>query len=182
MMMRSGNFATAFRPHVKLVATSVWLVVLISGFVLLWLLNNAAKLEEQAARLVKHSEALQVEYIDMEVAIEIKPPTAEITNALAAEIEYFNTLSGERRAPILEVFELLEAHIPAEVWLQQLSYNIETGRLQIALLSDQESALPPVLKALENIAGFSNVILERQIRLQGNGTGLVQYDVEAMVD
>ena len=182
MKMRHGNFVFTPNPRYRLVGGVFWVLTLALIFLVTWLWFDANEMKRRTVKLETHKIELRAQLVSLETNVETSTPSASDMQNLADDVEYFNRLSGPRAASVLAVLTLLEEIIPEDVWIQQLSYSVETGLLSFGLLSDQETALPPVLNALENIEGFADVILERQIRLQGNQSGLVQYDIRARVE
>lgn len=179
-MLRTTNFTSRARPRVFPVALGLWVCALSAAAASVWLMLQVADLGDNSAKLEKHIARLQDEVGDISAAGEAAPSAEEIA-ALIARVTFFNGLSGERRASLPVLLEALEALIPADVWISQLIYSLDTGRVALSMQAEQETQLPPALSRIEASQLLGDVILERQLRVREGRRALVQYDVNAMV-
>lgn len=151
---------------------------LAAGTIYLWtesrkFVDNHVQLEKSIARTQSTIERLSA---DEEAML-----NHEELQTTAAEINFFNALSGQRHGTIFSLLEGLERLVPAKVWLHQLTYDAENGKLLLSLRAESEIDLPQALSRIESDAAFNQVILERQLRVQQANRALVQYDIEAVV-
>ena len=180
-LTRETNFASQRARPVRGVATLVWLAGFGLVAALVWAWIETMTLRSQIGRFEAHTERLEAQIAAITPRL-ADAPSAEQLAAQSEEIAFFNTLTGPRTAPLGQVLGTLAAELPGEVWVSQLTYSAENGRLSVALQAGEEAVMPGALRALEQADLFSAVILERQIRLQQGGRNLMQYDVEAVAE
>lgn len=177
-MTTATNFASQPKRPVALVASLLWIaaIVLLVGTILK--LTAAMADGRELERLAEQKARLQEEIAALSVLAEDAPAQEEIL-ALAGRISQVNALTGARALPLQDVLGFLEGTIGADVRVSQFSYDQETGRLVLGLQAEDETTLPPVLRAIEASPLLQDVILQRQIRLQQGSRNVVQFDVEA---
>ena len=181
MTLRTTNFATPRAARTRTWSLGLWLAALACLVLAVWLGTRAVDLNNQTAQLAAHMDGTS-EVASANAAEQVNVPTQAEFHALDARIAFFNDLSGPRHLPLAGVLSRLEAVLPAQVWLRTLVYDLKSGRLNFAVLSADETLLPGVLKKIEGAQGFSDVILERQIRVRQTGQVLTQYDVGASTE
>lgn len=171
-MIRTTSFVQA-RPHrAGAISTVFWLLGLAGLAIGAYAIAEGDRFSQDAARLQGHLAAAPATQTE-DTAI----PAPDEIAALSRRIDYYNDLIGERSAAPSAILDGLEAALPAEVWVQTLSYDAETGRLALSLLSEEENLLPLALQRIEALDLLGAVILERQIRVRRGQRVLVQYDI-----
>ena len=177
-LSRASNFASRGRRPVFLVGATLWALGLAALALLAVALSDVARLQDDAAQLSDHAARLsdQAEILRGQA---VNAPDVAALRAQSDRVQTFNTLTGPRRTPLVDLLAVLETSLPRSVWISQLNYNVENGRLSVSLRTDQETELSAALRALEAEATLRDVILERQLRLQQGGRQLAQYDIEA---
>ncbi len=178
-MARATNFASVQTARAGGVIATVWgiaaalaVVCVLTGYQGLTLLDNDRT-------LARHIAELKAELTTLEATGTAVPSAADY-DALRARITYQNTLLGDRRTELMDILAALEAAVPADVWLRELSYDTPTGRLSLSLLSRDETALPAALQSIEAIDLLQDVILKRQVQMRQGQEELVQYEVEGV--
>lgn len=175
-MARTTNFAGQTRARTRGAITAVWTIAAASAATCAALTYQGLTLLDQEQTLTGHITDLRAKIAVLQQEDSAAPSAAEYA-ALSARIIYHNDLIGERQAELLDVLTVLEAAIPADVWLRDLSYDAPTGRLGLSLLSRDETALPAALQSIEASDLFVDVILKRQLQLRQGNEELVQYDI-----
>ncbi len=179
-MARTTNFARQTRAEARTRTRSaviaVWAVAAAFAAACVALTFQGLTLLDQDQTLTGHISDLKAEIAQMEEEGAAAPSAAEYS-ALSARVHFHNTLMGDRRAELLDVLEALEASLPGDVWLRDLSYDTPTGRFGLSLLSRDETALPAALQSIENAALFDDVILKRQLQMRQGNEELVQYEI-----
>lgn len=175
-MARTTNFARQTRARARGAIIAVWAIAAASAAACAALTYQGLTLLDQEQALAGHISDLRAEIAVLQQEDSAAPSAAEYA-ALSARITYHNDLIGERRAELLDVLTVLEAAIPTDVWLRDLSYDTPTGRLGLSLLSRDETALPAALQSIEASDLFEDVILKRQLQLRQGNEELVQYDI-----
>lgn len=179
-MARTTNFArqthAQARTRTRSAIIAVWTVAAAFAAACAALTYQGLTLWDREQTLTGHIADAAAEIARMEQDAAAAPSAAAYA-ALSARIAYHNTLLGDRQAELLDVLAALEAVIPADVWLRDLSYDAPTGRLSLSLLSRDETALPAALQAIESGDLFGDVILKRQLQLRQGNEELVQYEV-----
>lgn len=175
-MARVTNFASQTRTQTRAAIIAVWAVAAAFAAACAALTYQGLTLLDQEQTLTGHITDLRAEIAVLEQEGIAAPSAAEYA-ALSARITYHNDLLGDRRAELLDVLAMLEAAIPADVWLRDLSYDAPTGRLSLSLLSRDETALPAALQAIEASDLLDDVILKRQLQMRQGNEELVQYEV-----
>ena len=177
-LSRASNFASRGRRPVFAVGATLWALGLAALALLAVALSDVARLQADAAQFSDHAARLADQAEILRVQAENAPDVAAL-RLQSERVQAFNTLTGPRRAPVVDLLAMMESSLPRGVWISQLNYNVENGRLSVSLRTDSEADLPAALRALEAEATLRDVILERQIRLQQGGRQLAQYDIEA---
>ncbi len=175
-MARTTNFARQTRAQARGAIIAVWAIACACAAACAVLTYQGLTLLDQEQSLTGHITDLRAEIATLEKEDSAAPTAAEYA-ALSTRIAYHNDLIGDRRAELLDVLAVLEAAIPADVWLRDLSYDTSTGRLGLSLLSRDETALPAALQSIEASDLFADVILKRQLQLRQGNEELVQYDI-----
>ena len=178
-VVRAANFASQPKRPVALVCVVVWAVALFACGLLIWVFMEATAVRAERDQLNAHRLRLTEEVAAFRALAQDAPNAGEIGD-LANRTAFFNALTGPRALPLMDILYLLESQMPAEVRISQLVYDVETGRLSLALQAFDEADLPPALRSLEASANMQDVILERQLRVQQGTRTLVQYDIKAM--
>ena len=178
MTLRRTSFMEAPRPRPRLAALAVWTLAALALGLLAWAAGEARRLDRAADRLEAAIDGLRVEIARAEGGAEGLPSAAAFAE-LRARVDRLNALVGPRHAPLPRLLEALERAVPEGVWISQLAYAADTGAFAVSLLSEDETALPGALQAIEGIEPLGSVILERQVRLRQGGRAVVQYDVQA---
>ena len=179
-LKRQSNFARRRARPVAAVGGILWAFAAAALGLLFVALGDVATLRDQIAQTRDHADRLG----DQVTELSEKAATAPDVIALRGQSErvsFFNGLTGPRQMPLTGVLALLERTLPQGVWINQLTYNEETGQLSLSLRTDAETELPVALRTLESDDALRNVILERQLRLTQGGRQLAQYDIEARV-
>lgn len=176
---RQTNFASASKRPVLAVGMVLWALALAVGAVLVVALSDVVQIRADTAQTADHTARLEDQIGTLRQSAEGAPELGRLSEQ-AERVRFFNGLTGARRLSMPSVLALLEEQLPSDVWVSQLSYSAETGRLSVSVRTAQETAMPPALRALESDARLADVILERQVRLQQGGNQLVQYDIEAV--
>lgn len=176
--MRSTNFVEPVRARPWRIALLLWAsaVALFVGSG--WIFLEARRADANADRLGLHAIRLGRELSEMGSA-DVAVPTEAAFLDLASRIERLNALSGERHTALLVLLAALENALPENVWVAQMSYSVETGAFGVSLLGDSETELPLALQRIEAIPALTDVILERQVRVQSGTRNLLQYDIRA---
>ncbi len=180
-LKRTSNFASRGRRPVAAVGLVLWALVLAGGGLLWATLSDVARLEDELAQVRDHSARLNDQVAVLETRAETAPDVAALRRQSEA-VRNLNALTGPRQMPFADLLALLEDRLPRGVWISQMSYNAENGRLSVSVRTDTESTLPVALRALEGETALRDVILERQLRLQQGGRQLAQYDIEARAE
>lgn len=175
---RASNFASRKGRPVFAVGATLWALGLAALALLAVALSDVARLQDDVAQLSDHTARLSEQAENLRLQAENAPDVAAL-KVQSERVQSFNALTGPRRAPLVDLLAMLEESLPRGVWISQLNYNVENGRLSVSLRTDQETELPVALRALEAEATLRDVILERQLRLQQGGRQLAQYDIEA---
>ena len=175
-MGRSTNFARQTRAQARGTILAVWTAAAACAVACAALTYQGLTLLDQEQTLTGHIADLRAEIAIMEQENRAAPSAAAYA-ALSARIAYQNALLGDRRAEFLDVLSALEAAVPNNVWLRELSYDAPTGRFNLSLLSRDETALPSALQTIEGSALFEDVILKRQLQMRQGNEELVQYEV-----
>lgn len=176
---RQTNLASRRRRPVRLVATLLWAAVAAVIAILAVVVIETGRIEDDLAQVTDHALRLNEQIGGLREEAE-SAPDIEALRDQSRRVLFFNDLTGERHLPITAVLGLLEEKLPRDVWVSQLSYSAETGRLSLSVQTDDETALPPALRTLEAEDRLGSVILDRQLRLQQGGRQLVQYDIQAV--
>ena len=179
-MQRNTNFAKPAHIPVFPVVVVLWLGALAAAAACVWMFLQVSTLKDASARLQEHTGKLQAEVVQLGAAGDAAP-SADAIQTLRQRAVFFNELTGLRRAPLAALLIELETQIPTDVWISQMNYSLDSGRLSLSLQADQETRLPPALSKIEGSGLLGDVILERQLRLQQGQRSLVQYDVQALV-
>ncbi len=179
VIVRQTNFATGKPRPVARIATIVWTAVFLCLALTWWVIADLAAVEKQIALFQEHQEKLANDVAAQNDKAEGVPSDQDYA-ALQSRVEYYNSLSGQRSAPVLEVLKVLGTIIPKDVRLSKFVFDEESGRLVIALQTENDAELPQLLERLEREASFSSVILQRQVRLQQEGKQLLQFEIEAI--
>lgn len=175
-MARTTNFARQTHAHARDAILFVWAITATFAAACAALTYQGLTLLDQEQTLTGHIADLRAEILVLEQDDNAAPSAAEYA-ALTARVDYHNALLGDRRAELLDVLSVLEAAIPGDVWLRDLSYDTPTGRLNLSLLSRDETALPAALQSIEGSVLFEDVILKRQLQMRQGNEELVQYEV-----
>lgn len=175
---RISSFASRGGRPVFAVGGVIWALALACLALLLGAMSDVSRLRDDVAQLSDHSVRLAEQADELRARVANAPDVAALRSQ-AEQVRAFNALTGPRHMPLVDLLSLLESKLPGGVWISQLSYNVETGRLSISVRTDLEAELPAALRALEGEPVLQDVILERQIRLQQSGRQLAQYDIEA---
>ncbi len=177
-LKRHSSFASRGRRPVAAVGLVLWALTFAVAGLLAAALADVARLEDDLEQVADHNARLaeQVKVLKTRAAT---APDVTALQRQSVTVRKFNTLTGTRRMPFTDLLALLENILPRGVWISQMSYNAENGRLSVSVRTDAESSLPVALRALEAEAALTGVILERQVRLQQGGRQLAQYDIEA---
>lgn len=180
MKQRTTNFASPVRMWVFPVVLVLWVGALGAAGASVWLFQAVAGLREDSAKLESHIKRLRADVGDLREAGNAAPSAVAIAQ-LSERATFFNDLTGARQSPLPALLEELEALIPPGVWISQLNYAVDTGRMTMSMQAEQETQLPPALSRIEASGLLGEVILERQLRVREGRRALVQYDVNAMV-
>lgn len=179
--MRRTNFVAPVRARPGRIAVLVWVLAAAlfagGGYAFLQAgdaVADAEKLETHAVRL--GGELAELGSSDAAV------PTEAAFAELAGRVARLNELAGARHTALPEVLAALEAALPPDVWVGQMSYSVETGAFAVSLLGETETELPAALQRIEAIPALSDVILERQVRVQAGARNLLQYDIRAVAE
>lgn len=178
--VRATNFAPRARRPVAAVAALLWVAALGAVVAVVWAWSEGARLRSESRQLALHLETVQQEAALLQAEAE-GTPEAQALRAQAERVAFFNALSGPRARPLAGVMAALAGALSENVWLGQMTYDAETGRLALQLRSEDEGALPAALARLEALPMLRGLILERQVRLRQGNRALVQYDVTAEV-
>ncbi|MEM1267662.1 MAG: PilN domain-containing protein [Pseudomonadota bacterium] len=176
--MGESSFVAPARRWPGWVAASAWAIALGGCGVTALSLAEAHRQAGRAERAEAHIAALHPTLLAAERASGPIPTEAEIRE-LAADISGLNALAGTRHVGLAPLLDALEGALPASVWTQSLTYDVERGTLALSLLSRDEATLPGALAAIEALSLLEDVILERQVRRQDGQDSLVQYDIRA---
>lgn len=175
-MARTTNFASRTNARAGGVTATVWTIATTLAIACVYLTYQGLTLLDQEQSVTSHIADLRAELVVLEADAATAPSAAEYA-ALSTRVAYHNALVGERRAALLDVLAALEAAIPGDVWLRDLTYDAPTGRLGLSLLSRDETALPAALQAIEAIDLLDDVILKRQVQMRQGQEELVQYEI-----
>ncbi|MEM9427878.1 MAG: PilN domain-containing protein [Pseudomonadota bacterium] len=177
--MAESSFVAPSRRWPGWVAACVWAIAVGGGAVTALSLAEAHRQTGRAEKAEAHIAALQPTLVAAERASGSIPTEVEIRQ-LAADISRLNALAGTRHLDLAPLLDALEGALPASVWAQSLTYDVERGTLALSLLSRDEATLPGALTAIEALDALEDVILERQVRRQDGQDSLVQYDIRAV--
>lgn len=180
-LKRQSNFASRGRRPVAAIGLVLWALAVAMAALLVAALADVGRLEDDLAQLQDHNGLLSTQVETLEARARTAPDIDALRRQSEA-VRLFNTLTGPRQMPLVDLLALLEEKLPAGTWISQMSYNAETGRLSVSVRTDTERALPEALRTLEIETALRDVILERQIRLQQGGRQLAQYDIEARAE
>lgn len=176
---RVGNLASQPTRPFRIVTAVVWLIGLALCLGLIWSIWQTRELWEQTDQLEAHKSRL-IEETNALAELAVSAPTTQQLSVVGEKIERFNLLTGPRAIPLSRILRHLEENLPADVRVSQLAYDAETGQLSVGLQALEEADLPPALRVLEEAAMLTNVILERQLRVQQGTQTVVQYDIRAV--
>lgn len=176
--MRRTSFTEPVRFRPGLWAVAAWVVALALFGASGWALLEARKADAEADRLEAHGVRLGRELSEIGSS-DVAVPTAEAFAELSGRIARLNALTGARQAALPVLLEALEDALPPGVWVGQMAYATETGVFTISLLGEAETDLPIALQRIEAIPRLTDVILERQVRVQTGTRNLLQYDIRA---
>lgn len=178
-LTRTSNFASKGPRPVVAIGGVIWAVAVATLALLFVALNDVASLRDGLAQTNDHIERLEEQAASLRDQAVDAPDVAAL-RLQSEKVGFFNALTGPRQVPLTSVLALLEADLPRDVWISQMTYNEETGRLSLSLRTDKDAALPAALRTLEASDTLQNVILERQVRLTQAGRQLAQYDIQAV--
>lgn len=179
-LRRHSDFSSRSARPVLAAGAVLWALALAVLALLFVSLSDVMSLRAEVAQTRDHSARLAEQAADLVTKAENAPDVAALRRQ-SERVTFFNALTGSRQVPLTGVLAMLEESLPRGVWINQLNYNEESGRLSLSLRTDTETELPVALRTLEADSGLQNVILERQLRLTQSGRQLAQYDIEAAV-
>lgn len=104
------------------------------------------------------------------------PPRGELT-AVKESIASINHLSGAHNGSLLSALVGLEAQLPPDVSLVELSYRRRAGEIQMTADATRSEAVGKLLQDLERSGNFSEVLLVRQSSSRGNNSGRIQFEL-----
>lgn len=175
-MMRSTNFIVPRRRPVRLISALFWSLGL-GGLALgSWAFIETREVMAATDKLRGHlTFETRVQASDSDAGVPV--PSGEELAQLRDRIEFYNNLTGPRRASAETLLATLEGVVPDGVWIRTLSYDATNGRFSFSLLSEDGTLLPNTLQRIEEVPRLGSVILERQLRVRQGQTILEQYDV-----
>lgn len=179
--MRKTNFVEPVRARPMPLAIVIWMIA--AGLFALagWAFNEARAERDTADRFREHVTRLGSELSEIGSS-DISVPSEEAFAALAVKVERLNRLTGSRHVALPVLLEAMEGALPPEVWVSQMTYSVETGAFTVSLLGEVETDLPLALRRIEAIGELTEVILERQVRVQTGTRNLLQYDIRASAE
>jgi Fimbrial assembly protein (PilN) len=164
---RPGKFAV----HI---AIGLWvlsaILVMTSVFLLFRIGNMYREVPALKARLEQFNSRLKG--VDA-VAL---PPRDEMI-AVKESIASINKLSGSHNGSLLSALVKLEAQLPNDVGLVELSYRRRAGEIQMAAEAASNDVVGKLLQELEHSGQYSEVLLARQSSGSDQNSGRVLFEI-----
>lgn len=160
-----------FAPHLAIML-NLLSVALVLFAIFLWV--QVGHLHQQVPAL-KNSLA-QFKSRPGGVADVALPPRAELAT-VKASIASINHLSGAHNGSLLSALVGLEAQLPPDVSLIELSYRRRAGEIQMTADAGRSETVGKLLRDLERSEKFTEVLLVRQAANRGNNSGHIQFEL-----
>ena len=176
--MRTTSFVSPARARPVRLGLLVWVLAVVFFGIAGWAFVQARQVQDSAEQLRAHAVRMGQRLSELGTASESIPSEAAFRE-LTERVRRLNTLVGDRSAALLVVLTALEEALPPVVWVGQMTYSAETGAFAVSLLGESETVLPQALQRIEDLEILTDVILERQVRIQSGARTLLQYDIRA---
>ena len=168
LISRPGKFA----PYM---AIGLWLLsaTLMLFAVILWL--RVGQLYQEAPALKTRLEQFNNRLRGVDAVM--LPPRDELMT-LKESIASINHLSGSHNGSLLSTLAKLEAQLPPDVNLVELSYRRRAGEIQMTAEAVRSEVVGKLLQDMERSGHYSDVLLVRQASNRGNNSGRVQFEIQ----
>lgn len=168
LISRLGKFA----PYIA-IGLSLLSAALILFAVFLWLLVGQLSREAPALKQRLEQFASPLKGVDT-VAL---PPRDELA-AAKESIASINRLSGSHNGSLLSALDRLEAQLPHDIRLNELSYRRRAGEIQMTAEAVRSAVVGKLLHDLERSGHYAEVLLVRQSSNPDNNSGRIQFEIQ----
>lgn len=169
------NFVSPPGKYAPYLAIGLWLfsAALILLAVFLWL--RVGQLHQEVPALQTRLEQFNSRLGSSDtVAL---PPRNELM-AVKESIASINQLSGSHNGSLLSALAKLEAQLPHDVSLVELSYRRRAGEIQMTAEAIRSEVVGKLLQDMERSGHYSEVLLVRQSSNLDNNSGRVQFEIQ----
>ena len=166
-----------FAPYI---AIGLWLLsaALLMLAVFLWL--RVGQLHQEVPALKTRLEQFNSRLRGVDAVM--LPPHEQLM-AVKESIASINQLSGSHNGSLLSTLAKLEAQLPHDVSLVELTYRRRAGEIQITAEAVRSEVVGKLLQDMERSGYFSEVLLVRQASNSqasnaGKNSGRVQFEIQ----
>ena len=171
----SRQFISRLGIYAPYLAIGLWLL---SGLLILFAIFlglRVGQLSREAPALKLRLEQFNSQFQGVDaVAL---PPRDELM-AVKQSIAAINKLSGAHNGSLLSVMSRLEAQLPHDIRLVELSYRRRTGEIQMTAEAVRSELVGKLLQDMERAGDYSEVLLVRQSSNQDNHSGRIQFEIQ----
>lgn len=168
LISRPGKFA----PYM-VIGLWLWSAALILFAVFLWL--RVGHLHQEVPALKQRLEQFNSRSGGVDPVT--LPPRDELM-AVKKSIAFINRLSGSHNGSLLSALDRLEAQLPHDVSLVELSYRRRAGAIQMTAEAVRSEVVGKLLHDLERSGHFSEVLLVRQSSNPDNHSGRIRFEIQ----